>query len=313
MQQPPAPPPRLILAGNMSCVQPGTKSPPVPASRFLHLCPLLSLSPPFCTPTRARVHISAQAALRCGAAGLEQVSMPTDGHSCTSTTQHPASRLGHPAPETTPRCTGLSPSCSAGTQPTFPRQLQKRGTETEPEAHACCLCFFFFCILPGTEPRSIPLPSTEGMDGAGTSALLHPGVLSAPQHHPGRRSLHTDPCGQAPRGDTRSHQTEPSWLWLNVGHSHTRLGLGLGWENPRSGWGFSGGCQAGWVSCRSCQTPVNPRREIPQRNQRGARRLGFPPRLSRPSSWLGKLPGSRQPPLFSAAFLSEEQPSPSQA
>lgn len=36
---------------------------------------------------------------------------------------------------------------------------------------------------------------------------------------------------------------------------------------------------------------MNPRREIPQRNRRGARHLGFPPRLSRPSSWLGKLLG----------------------
>lgn len=124
--------------------------PPVSASCFLHLCPLLSLSPPFCTPTRARVHISAQAALRCGAAGLEQVSMPTDGHSCTSDTRRPASRIGHPAPETTPQCTGLPPSCSKGsaaTHPTFTRQLRKAAPKPNARHTPACLCSRFVSTL----------------------------------------------------------------------------------------------------------------------------------------------------------------------
>lgn len=145
----------------------------------------------------------------------------------------------------------------------------KRGTETEPEAHACCLCFFFFWI----QPRSILLPSTEGMDGAGTSALLHSGVLSAPQAGVPHTRIRAGRHHAVPPAATK---LSPSRLCFNVGHSHTRLGLGMRVGESQLWLGFLRGLPGGLGLLQELSNPGESTQRNSPKESEGRPPLGLP-------------------------------------
>lgn len=159
-----------------------------------------------------------------------------------------------------------------GCTPQIYASAPKKGTETKTQAHACSLLRPFYSHMLG-KTWSIPLPRRE-------EDLKSPAPPWGTQSPPGsprharafcthmHTHMHPDP---GTRNDTRTCRAEPSLaglpgqagLWLTLG-GHSRWDRGG--RHPRSVQelpGFTRGCQADWVSCRTSQTPVNPHREIP--------------------------------------------------
>lgn len=120
--------------------------------------------PHFACP-RVQVPISAQTTLCSGDVGLEQVPVPTGGHSCSSETRVAATR--HSTPSPAPRC-GTHGSHQADPRRTRPHApdlhaSSERGHRNQNTGARCSLLHLFYSRVPG-ETRSIPLPRTENLN-----------------------------------------------------------------------------------------------------------------------------------------------------